>query len=89
MSDTLGGEKHAVQNPLIGYVREPEAQYTASGGETVLLNLGWEYIDPEECLRLRGGKAGFIFRELFINQMQKLNPDFMDQPACRGACQAA
>ena len=78
MSGTLGGEKHAVQNPLIGYVREPKAQYTASGGETAFLNLGWEYIDPEECLRLRGGKTGFVFRELFVNQMQKLNPGFMD-----------
>ena len=57
MSGALGGEKHAVQNPLIGYVREPKAQYTASGGETVFLNLGWEYVDPEEALRLRGGKA--------------------------------
>jgi len=75
---TLGGEKHAVQNPLIGYVKEPKAQYTASNGETVFLNLGWEYVDPEEALRFRGGKAGFIFRELFVNQMQKLNPGFMD-----------
>ena len=75
---TLGGEKHAVQNPLIGYVKEPKAQYTASNGETVFLNLGWEYIDPEEALRLRGGKTGFVFRELFVNQMQKLNPGFMD-----------
>jgi len=78
VSGTLGGEKHAVQNPLIDYVKEPRAQYTASGGETVLLNLGWEYVDPEEALRLRGGKAKFIFREIFINQMQKLNPGFMD-----------
>ena len=78
MNGTLGGEKHAAQNPLIGYVKEPKAQYTASGGEIVFLNLGWEYIDPEEALRLRGGKVGFVFRELFVTQMQKLNPGFMD-----------
>ena len=78
MSGTLGGEKHSVQNPLISYVKEPSAQYVASSGEEIFLNLGWEYVDPEEALRLRGGKTGFVFRELFVNQMQKLNPGFMD-----------
>jgi len=75
---TLGGEKHSVQNPLITYVKEPSASYVASSGEEIFLNLGWEYIDSEEALRLRGGKTGFVFRELFVNQMQKLNPGFMD-----------
>ena len=79
MSGKLGGEKHAVQNPLIGYVKEPRAGYVTSSGERVLLNLGWEYVNPDEALKLRGGKTGFVFRELFINQMHKLNPDFMDE----------
>jgi len=30
-------------------------------------------------LRLRGGTTGFVFKELFINQMQALNSDFMNQ----------
>jgi len=78
MSNTLGGERYSVQKPLIGYVREPSVEYRASDGKKAFLDLGWEYISPDEALRLRGGKPGFVFRELFINQMQKLNPGFMD-----------
>lgn len=79
MSGKLGGEKHAVQNPLVGYVKEPFAEYMASSGERVLLNLGWKYVGPDEALRLRGGKTGLVFKELFINQMLKLNLGFMDE----------
>jgi len=61
-SYTLGTEKTAVQNPIIKYAIE----------------VGWEYIKPDEALRLRGGKDGFVFIELFINQMQNINPEFMD-----------
>ncbi len=78
MGNNLGGERYSVQKPLIGYVREPSAEYTASDGKKAFLDLGWEYIGPDEALRLRGGKTGFVFRELFINQMQKLNPGYMD-----------
>jgi type I restriction enzyme R subunit len=58
----LGDEKEAVQNPLINYATQ----------------VGWEYIPPNEALRLRGGRTGFILKELFITQMQKLNSPFMD-----------
>jgi len=58
----FGGERDAVQNPIIKYARE----------------IGWEYISRDDALRLRGGKTGFVFKELFVNQMQKLNPGFMD-----------
>ncbi|MGC9455792.1 MAG: hypothetical protein ACP5HU_13170, partial [Phycisphaerae bacterium] len=58
----LGGERDSVQNPMIDYAREA----------------GWEYVSPEEAARLRGGETGMVFRELFINQMQRLNPGFMD-----------
>lgn len=78
MGKTLGGERYSVQKPLIHYVSEPSAEYAASDGKKAFLDLGWEYISPDEALRLRGGKTGFVFRELFINQMQKLNPGFMD-----------
>ncbi|MEA1999468.1 MAG: HsdR family type I site-specific deoxyribonuclease, partial [Euryarchaeota archaeon] len=78
MGNTLGGERYSIQKPLIGYVREPSAEYRASDGKKAFLDLGWEYISPDEALRLRGGKTGFVFRELFITQMQKLNPGFMD-----------
>jgi type I restriction enzyme R subunit len=58
----LGSERGAVQNPLIKYAEK----------------VGWEYISRDEALRLRGGKTGLVFKDLFINQIQKLNPDFMD-----------
>lgn len=58
----LGGEKGSVQNPMIQYARD----------------VGWTYVKPEDALRLRCGETGFIFKELFINQMQRLNPPFMD-----------
>ena len=60
----LGGERAAVQNPLVKYATE----------------VGWEYISREEALRLRGGETGFVFREIFISRIQELNPDFMDEP---------
>jgi len=58
----LGAEKASVQNTLIQYVRD----------------IGWEYISPDDALLLRGGNTGFVFKDLFINQMCKLNPGFMD-----------
>lgn len=57
----LGGERSAVQNPLIKYATE----------------VGWQYISPEDALRLRGGKTGLVFKDVFIKQIQRLNFDFM------------
>jgi len=74
----LGDEKHSVQKPIIDYVQEPSAQYTAQNGTRVFLKLGWQYISRDEALRLRGGETGMVFRELFINQLQRLNPGFAD-----------
>ncbi|NAS89251.1 deoxyribonuclease HsdR [ANME-1 cluster archaeon AG-394-G21] len=59
---SLGGERSSVQNTLIAY---------ATG-------IGWEYISPADALRFRNVKTGFVFREIFINQMQTLNPGFMN-----------
>lgn len=59
----LGGERGSVQNTLIEYATE----------------IGWEYISPADALRFRNVKTGFVFREIFINQMLCLNPDFMNQ----------
>jgi type I restriction enzyme R subunit len=77
MTDKFGSERYSVQNPLIDYIREPRAEYITSDGKKILLRLGWEYVNPDEALRLRGGETGFVFREIFINQIQKLNSDFM------------
>src|SRR3989338_11060928 len=58
----LGSESGSVQNPILQYVAE----------------IGWDYVSPEEAERLRGGKTGFIFKQVFINQMLKLNASFID-----------
>jgi type I restriction enzyme R subunit len=58
----FGNEKSAVQDPLIQYACE----------------IGWEYIKPEDALRLRGGKTGLILKPVFTEQIAKLNSDFID-----------
>ena len=75
---TLGGEKKSVQEPIIQYVQEPSAEYAAQNGGGVFPNLGWQYVNPDEALRLRGGETGMVFREIFVSQLQKLNSDFAD-----------
>ncbi|MCL4314974.1 MAG: HsdR family type I site-specific deoxyribonuclease [Candidatus Thermoplasmatota archaeon] len=58
----IGGERLTVQNRIIEYAREK----------------GWQYINPNEALRLRGGETGMVLREIFEQQMMRLNSDFMD-----------
>ncbi len=58
----LGNERAAVQNTLIQYACE----------------IGWEYVKPEDAIRLRGGKTGLLFKEVFTEQVGKLNSDFID-----------
>jgi len=60
--EKLGGERKSVQDTLIRYASE----------------IGWTYIKPEEALRLRGGRTGLIFKEVFTNQLVKLNSEFID-----------
>jgi len=57
----LGNERSSVQNILIQYACE----------------VGWEYIKPEEAERLRGGRTGLIFREVFSDRLARMN-DFID-----------
>lgn len=59
---TYHSERRVVQETLIKYARE----------------MGWEYINPEECLRQRRGKEGKLLLDVFISQVQKLNPDAVD-----------
>ena len=75
----LGGEYYSVQRPILHYVQDLDVEYVAPNGTKVLLRLGWDYVPPEEALRLRGGETGIVFRDVFINQLQKLNPDFADR----------
>ncbi len=57
----LGNERLAVQNTLIKYACQ----------------IAWEQTTTEEAEKLRGGRTGLIFREVFVSQLRKLNP-FVD-----------
>jgi len=74
----LGGERESVQEPIIGYVSEPTAEYRTPDGRKIILDLGWEYVKPDDALVRRGGETGLVFRSLFVGQMQRLNRGFMD-----------
>lgn len=68
----LGGEVGAVQEPIVRYVSEKFDKES-------LHHLGWEEVPRADSERMRGGETGLIYKELFINQMMKLNPEFMDR----------
>ena len=57
-----GAERPTVQKPLVRYAEEA----------------GWTYLPPEEALRLRRGESGILLHEVFVGQLQKLNPDVVD-----------
>jgi len=61
----FGSERHVVQNPLIHYAVEA----------------GWVYLPAEEALRLRRGEESPLLWEVFINQLQRLNPGVVDHLA--------
>lgn len=65
---TLGGERSAVQDPLIRYAVE----------------VGWRYVPVDEALRLRAGETGLVFRELLIEQLLRLNPAFLNRSMAEG-----
>lgn len=55
-------ERRTVQEPLIRYAEEA----------------GWEYLPPEEALRLRRGPESPVLHEVLIGQLQRLNPEIVD-----------
>jgi len=55
----ISGERSGVQNRIIEYAKE----------------IGWEYISPDDAIRLRSGETGIILREVFKNEIVRLNPD--------------
>ncbi|MDM7325058.1 MAG: HsdR family type I site-specific deoxyribonuclease [Thermus sp.] len=55
---SLSSERRTVQNPLIRYATEA----------------GWEYLPPEEALRLRGGEDKPFLHSVLVEQLQRLNP---------------
>ena len=56
---SLSSERHTVQNPLIRYA----------------MDAGWEYLEPQEALRLRGGIENPFLQPILIEQLQRLNPE--------------
>lgn len=60
---TLGTEMGAVQYPLIRYATQ----------------VGWTYAKPESILQMRGGEGGLLLHQTFLAQVQRLNPDVVNQ----------
>lgn len=58
----LGGERGAVQNPLVRYATE----------------VGWTYLPPAEALRLRQGETGIVLHDVLVQQLQRFNPGVVD-----------
>lgn len=53
-------EKSSVQEPIINYSKE----------------LGWKFLSQDDALRLRGDETGLILRQVFSEQIIRLNSDF-------------
>jgi len=58
----VGGERYAVQNPLVEYTRQT----------------GWQYLTPETAIQQRQGEEGLLLRDIFLQQAQRLNPEMVD-----------
>lgn len=59
---SLSSEAAAVQYPMVRYATD----------------VGWEYLSPEDAVRLRRGETGAVLWELLVEQLQKLNPGVID-----------
>jgi type I restriction enzyme R subunit len=59
---TVASEAGVVQYPLVRYA----------------LDVGWEWLSPEEALRLRRGDTGPVLWEVLVEQLQRLNPGVVD-----------
>ncbi|CUU10814.1 type I restriction enzyme, R subunit [Armatimonadetes bacterium GBS] len=62
---TLSSERKTVQEPFVRYAIEA----------------GWEYLKPDDALRLRGGEDCPFLRSVLIEQLQRLNPGVVDTAA--------
>ena len=59
---SFGSEKSVVQESMLKYAQEA----------------GWEYLAPEEALRLRRGETGLLLYDIFITKTQQRNPRVVD-----------
>jgi type I restriction enzyme R subunit len=55
-------ERSAVQQPMLDYAQD----------------IGWQYVKPENALRLRGGDTGLYFADVLRTQLLRLNPGIVD-----------
>jgi type I restriction enzyme R subunit len=55
-------ERSSVQNPMLHYAEQ----------------IGWDYVDPKEALRLRGGDTGLYLSDILQASLQRLNPGIVD-----------
>jgi type I restriction enzyme, R subunit len=55
---SVASERRIVQAPLLRYAEA----------------VGWEYVAPEQSVRLRRGESGLVFWEVLVEQLQRLNP---------------
>jgi type I restriction enzyme R subunit len=62
LSLSISSEAGVVQHPLTRYATEA----------------GWTFLSAEDAVRLRRGETGLILHEVLIDQLQRLNPEFMD-----------
>lgn len=74
-------EKKSVQQPIINYVSEPPAEYGYNSQQQLLYKLGWQYLSPDEIQRQRGNNTEIILKNIFIAQIQKLNPFLTEDKA--------
>lgn len=59
---SLASELGVVQGPLVKYASET----------------GWEYVDPDEALRLRRGEASPVFHDVLVEKLEELNAGVID-----------
>lgn len=62
---SFGAEGSCVQNPLIGYVTEPEIK--------------WTYVPTKEALARRGNETGCFFNEILGSALLELNKEILDE----------
>ncbi len=64
----LRSEQYTVQAPLIRYAEEA----------------GWTHLTPAQALAQRRGESGILLWDTFVQQLQRLNPGWVDPIAAEG-----
>ena len=69
---SVGAEQQSVQRPFVRYAVEA----------------GWTYMSPEEAMNLRRGVTSPVLDDVLIDQLQRLNPDVVDEQRARDTARA-